>query len=194
MPRTATKTLYLTFDDGPHPVVTAFVLDILKKYNAKGTFFCIGKNVAAYPDTYQRILAEGHSVGNHTHNHMNGWKTSVNDYRQNVQLARKYIDSPLFRPPYGRLTSKQAKQLTMDNRQLSTTGKPDIVMWSILSGDFDTRISGEKCWQNIYKNATDGDIIVFHDSEKAAERLYTALPKTVAYFSAKGFTFSGLPL
>jgi peptidoglycan/xylan/chitin deacetylase (PgdA/CDA1 family) len=191
VPRTTIKTLYLTFDDGPHPTITALVLDLLKKYNAKGTFFCIGKNVAAYPDTYQQILAEGHRAGNHTHNHLNGWKTSAKDYLKNIQLADNYIYSPLFRPPYGKMTGKQAKQF-MNYSSFDTPSQ--IVMWSLLSGDFDTNISGEQCMKNILKNAKDGDIIVFHDSEKAAGRLQVALPKTLEYFSGKGFTFSALPL
>jgi peptidoglycan/xylan/chitin deacetylase (PgdA/CDA1 family) len=188
VPPANAKTLYLTFDDGPHPAITAFVLDMLKKYNAKGTFFCIGENVVKHPDTYQRILAEGHSTGNHTHNHLNGWKTPADLYLKNIQLAGNHIHSPLFRPPYGRMAGKQVKQF------LRHSPSSRIIMWSLLSGDFDTKISGEQCWKNIYKNAKDGDIIVFHDSEKAAERLQVALPKTLECFSGKGFAFSSLPL
>ena len=176
------KKLYLSFDDGPHPVVTPFVLDTLKKYHAKASFFCIGKNVAAYPELYKRILLEGHAVGNHTQNHLNGWKTNDARYLSNITEAAQYIDSKLFRPPYGRITRFQARQV---QERLGLR----VVMWSVLSGDFDTNLEPEKCCTNVQKHAADGSIIVFHDSEKAMPRMGYALPGVLEYFSTRGFGF-----
>ena len=177
------KTLYLTFDDGPNPHVTGFVLDELLKYNAKATFFCIGRNVVENPLTFNRILNEKHAVGNHTHNHLDGWRAPNAEYLQNITEASRYIDSDLFRPPYGRITAKQHKKLR-------TLDKPfTIVMWSVLSGDFDANITPEQCCNNVLKNAESGSIIVFHDSEKAFERLKYALPVVLKYFSEKGYRF-----
>jgi len=184
MPRDQ-KKIYLSFDDGPHPLATGFVLDELKKYNAKATFFCIGKNVAAYPGIYKRILSEGHATGNHTHDHLNGWKTNDKIYFENIAKASKYIDTDLFRPPYGRITRFQAKQAA---DKLGFT----IVMWSVLSGDFDITITPQKCWNNVKRSAGNGSIIVFHDSEKAMERMTYALMEALAYFSKRGFVFEKL--
>jgi len=184
MPRDQ-KKIYLTFDDGPHPVATTFVLDALKKYNASATFFCIGKNTAAYPDIYRRILLEGHATGNHTHDHLNGWQTKDKIYFDNIIQASKYIDSGLFRPPYGRMTRFQA-------RQAAEKMGLRIVMWSVLSADFDLRITSQKCWNNVKGSAGNGSIIVFHDSEKAMERMMYALTETLDYFSKKGFVFEKL--
>jgi peptidoglycan/xylan/chitin deacetylase (PgdA/CDA1 family) len=182
MPNT-TKTLYLTFDDGPHPQATPFVLEEMLKYNAKATFFCIGKNVVDNPLIFKRILDEKHAVGNHTNNHLDGWKTQNAKYLQNIAEAAKYIDSDLFRPPYGRITQKQHKLLTQ-------SAKPfNIVMWSILSGDFDQSITPEQCCKNVLNNAESGSVIVFHDSEKAFERLKYALPVVLKYFSERGYQF-----
>jgi len=176
------KKIYLTFDDGPHPVATPFVLDELKKYKAKATFFCIGKNVVEHPDIYKQILFEGHRVGNHTHNHLNGWKAKDKDYFENIREAKKYIDSNLFRPPYGRITSFQLKNLTQ-------VAAFKIIMWDVLSGDFDKEISSEQCTSNVISNARNGSIIIFHDSEKAFERMKIALPEALKYFFEKGFSF-----
>lgn len=182
MPGTG-KKLYLSFDDGPHPVITGFVLDELKKYNAKATFFCIGKNVLANPVMYGRILDEGHAVGNHSFNHYNGWKTEDAVYLNDIAEAKKYIDSDLYRPPYGRITKFQLARLEQQRFKLKT------VMWSVLSGDFDTAISGEKCWKHIEGKCKPGSIVVFHDSEKAEERLRYALPRTLEHYSRLGFSF-----
>lgn len=184
MPETD-KKIYLSFDDGPHPEATVFALDELKKYDAKASFFCIGKNVAAHPDLYARIVADGHATGNHTYDHMNGWKTNDKTYFENIAKASKYIDTVFFRPPYGRITRFQATQAA---DKLGFT----IVMWSVLSADFDTRISPQKCWNNVKRAAGNGSIIVFHDSEKAMERMKFALTQTLDYFSAKGFVFEKL--
>lgn len=187
---TKDKVLYLTFDDGPHPVATPFVLDELKKYNAKATFFCIGKNVLAYPEIYKRILDEGHSAGNHTQNHLNGWKTKDELYFADIQEAGKHIDSVLFRPPYGRITAFQAKHIS------NTMQKPKakVVMWDVLSADFDTTITGYQCLENVTMNAKQGSIIVFHDSEKALPRVEYSLPKALKFFSDKGYFFKQLEI
>lgn len=179
------KVLYLTFDDGPHPVATPFVLDELKKYNAKATFFCIGKNVLEEPLIYQRIIEEGHAVGNHTHNHLNGWKTKDAVYLENVQQAAKHISSALFRPPYGRITSFQTKHIAKALQKASAK----IIMWDVLSADFDEALTGEQCLQNVVLNAGKGSVIVFHDSEKALKRLEYSLPKVLEYFTEKGYQF-----
>ncbi len=179
----ANKTIYLSFDDGPHPEITPFVLAELKKYNATATFFCIGKNVVTHQDTYKQILDEGHSAGNHTHNHLNGWKTSDEEYINNIALAKKYIDSNLFRPPYGRATKFQLQVLSSPKYQLLP------IMWTVLSGDFDEKLSKEKCLNNVLRNTKDGSIVLFHDSEKAFEKMKYALPKVLKYFSEKGFSF-----
>ncbi len=181
MPRDK-KNIYLSFDDGPHPVATPFVLDILKKFNAQATFFCIGKNVRQEPALYRRILDEGHRVGNHTHNHLNGWKTPNEKYFENIAKAATHIDSHLFRPPYGRTTHFQSAQLRADPFNYK------IIMWDVLSADFDTTISGEQSAKNVIKNARNGSIVIFHDSEKAYERLKIALPETLSYFSEKGIS------
>ena len=135
--------IFLTFDDGPHPTVTPFVLNCLRQYNAKATFFCLGKNVKQYPNVYHKILNEGHRVANHTNNHLNGWKTKNQEYFDNVILAQNYISSNLFRPPYGRITKSQAELLTPAFK---------IIMWDVLSGDFDIKLSPEKCLQNVVSN------------------------------------------
>jgi len=172
----AKPSVYLTFDDGPHPTATPFVLEQLKKYDAKATFFCIGKNVIEHPGIYQQILEEGHATGNHTHNHLNGWKTGTDKYMENILEARKYINSPLFRPPYGRITPFQARQIK------KVIPQAQIIMWDVLSADFDTSINGEACVQNVVFKAKAGSIIVFHDSTKAWDRLEYCLPRILEYF------------
>ncbi len=179
------KTIYLTFDDGPHPTITPFVLEQLDKFKAKATFFCIGKNVEQEQEIYQQIINKGHTIGNHTQNHLNGFKTGNLVYLDNIKEASKHIKSNLFRPPYGRCTSAQAKYIINQLKMI-------IVMWDVLSGDFDINISPEKCTQNVLKNTKAGSIIVFHDSEKAFERLQIALPKTLEHFSKLGYNFKGL--
>lgn len=178
--------LYLTFDDGPHPVITSYVLNELDKYNAKATFFCIGKNVLLYPHIYDDILKRGHTVGNHTHNHLNGWKTPLNLYMENISMAMESIDSKLFRPPYGRITGKQGRALLDKGFK--------VMMWEVLSGDFDRNISPQKCLSNVISKAKNGSIIVFHDSEKAFENLKYALPATLEYFSNKGYAFESITI
>jgi peptidoglycan/xylan/chitin deacetylase (PgdA/CDA1 family) len=185
--RTTDKTLYLTFDDGPHPQVTPFVLDQLLKYNAKATFFCIGKNVNEHFDVYKKIISEGHKVGNHTYNHTNGWKTTDKKYLQDVRQAAKIIDTNIFRPPYGKITKFQIKALQGEGFQLKT------VMWDVLSGDFDKKVSKENCYLNVEKNAKPGSIIVFHDSLKSFPSLEYALPRVLGFYHEKNFQFKILP-
>ena len=175
--------LYLSFDDGPHPEVTPFVLEELKKYGARATFFCIGKNVKEYPQIYKRVLVEGHRVGNHTQNHLNGWKVGDKKYIDNIQAAAERIDSDLFRPPYGRIGVFQSKLLR------AAPFHYKIVMWEVLSGDFDRSIDAKKCAQNVLRHARPGSIVVFHDSEKAFDRLRDALPVVLKHFSELGYRF-----
>lgn len=182
------KVIYLTFDDGPHPEATPFVLDTLKEHQAKATFFCIGKNVVEQPVIYQRIVAEGHAVGNHTFNHLNGWKTSDAMYMDNIAKAKQYIDSSLFRPPYGKITPFQLRLLAKGNFKL----RP--VMWSVLSGDFDGKRSKESCLQNVLKSTENGSIVVFHDSEKAFDKMNYALPKMLVYFKQQGYRFEKIAI
>ena len=182
------KTIYLTFDDGPDLNLTPIVLKELDKYNAKATFFCIGRNVAQHPDLYAAILAKGHSVGNHTYDHLDGWKTNNNDYADNIGQASALINSDLFRPPYGHIKPSQAKALRMRSNPFR------VIMWSVLSGDFDTGISPEKCCRNVIRNARDGSIIVFHESKKAEERMRYSLPIVLKHFSALGFSFEAIPV
>jgi peptidoglycan/xylan/chitin deacetylase (PgdA/CDA1 family) len=181
------RVLYLSFDDGPHPEATPFVLEQLSKFDAKASFFCIGKNVQLYPEIYDAILAAGHVVGNHTQNHMNGWKNTTENYMTDIQEATKLIDSNLFRPPYGRISFSQIKALRLDPNL-----PQQIMMWDVLSGDFDTAITGEKCAQNVIQHAGPGSIVVFHDSAKAMDRLRIALPKVLAHFSKIGYQFKAL--
>lgn len=175
------KTIYLTFDDGPTPEVTEFVLDELKKFDAKATFFCIGKNVKCHHHLYERILEDGHAVGNHTFNHLNGFLTKNKEYIENVQHAAAHIHTNLFRPPYGKIKSSQGKELLKQGYK--------IIMWDVLSADFDKNISPEKCLENVLENTSNGSIIVMHDSQKAKEKLYYSLPRILAHFSEKGFEF-----
>ncbi len=189
------KEIYLTFDDGPIPVVTEFVLNELKKHNAKGTFFCIGDNIKKHPAIFSRIIKEGHSIGNHTYNHLNGWKTSKANYIKNTILCESIISNTiekpqqlkslkLFRPPYGKVKSNQAKQLLKRGYK--------IIMWSVLSGDFDKLITKEECLYNVVKNTKGGSIIVFHDSVKASDKLYYTLPKILEKFTKKGYEFKAI--
>lgn len=178
------KILYLTFDDGPHPTLTPWVLATLKKHQAKGTFFCLGKNVDAYPDIYEQILAEGHHVGNHTQHHLRGWTTKKQHYLKDITECAKRIKSNLFRPPYGRISPLQIKSLKRDYK---------IVMWDILAWDFKKEVSPEKCLQNITKHATAGSIIVLHDNDKSEQNLRYSLPRALEYFSNKGYRFEVIP-
>ena len=200
------NAIYLTFDDGPVPEITPWVLDILKKHNAKASFFCIGDNVQKYPDIFNRILSEGHEIGNHTYNHLNGWKTSTSEYIVNTWKTEEIMNNAgiqpqtnnagiinsepqtpnykLFRPPYGRIKNSQA-------RQIKNAGFK-IVMWDVISGDYDQEFSAEKCFNNVIENATAGSTIVLHDSKKAWDNLKIILPKILEYYKEKGLEFRSL--
>ena len=176
----AEPAVYLTFDDGPHPEITPWVLEQLRKWNVRATFFCIGARVVQYPEIMAQILQEGHTVGNHTHTHLNGWKATDKVYLQDIEQAREFIPSGLFRPPYGRIRQSQIKEL------VHSFGDR-VVMWSLLSGDFDRSLSGEQCMRNVLTTIRSGDIVVFHDSEKAWERLEYCLPRILAYIKEQNW-------
>lgn len=186
---TEDRTLYLTFDDGPHPEITPFVLDLLQQYRAKASFFCIGQRVKEYPEVYRRILAEGHRVGNHTHTHLNGWKTTAGKYKDDIAEAARYIHSNLFRPPYGRMRPQQARLVVKAMQRQDAK----IIMWDLLSGDFDITITGEHCFEICKNKWRPGSIIVMHDSEKAWDRLSILLPRLLELASREGYTFKSLP-
>lgn len=178
------KILYLTFDDGPIPEVTPWVLEELKKRNVKATFFCIGDNVRKYPMIFQSIRENGHTTGNHTYHHLNGWNTADKKYSEDIELANKLISSRLFRPPYGKIRISQISALKKKYR---------IVMWDVLSKDYDINLNGEHCYQRVIKSAQPGSVIVFHDSLKAQDRIRFALPKVMDHFIKMGYTFAALP-
>ncbi len=177
------KKIYLTFDDGPVPEVTPWVLDQLKQHNAHATFFCVGENVMKYPDLFRQIKEQGHGVGNHTHNHLSGWATDYTAYIQNVEICSQLVNSTLFRPPYGRLRRRQAQELMRHYR---------IVMWDVLSGDFDPELDPVRCYSNVVDHAGEGSIVVFHDSVKAWDNLHYTLPRVLSHFRDKGFEFARL--
>jgi peptidoglycan/xylan/chitin deacetylase (PgdA/CDA1 family) len=180
---TQEKVLYLTFDDGPVPEVTPWVLEQLEEYNAKATFFCVGENVQHHPDIFNRVTAAGHSVGSHTFNHLNGWVTDNVPYFHNVRYGAQLVGTELFRPPYGRIKRKQAQFLQRHYR---------IVMWDMLSGDFDNDLDANQVAQNVIQNAKPGSIVVFHDSLKAIRNLRKALPQVLKHFSDLGYRFEAL--
>ncbi len=181
--KTHEKIIYLTFDDGPIPEVTPWVLQQLKGYDAKATFFCVGENVKKHPEIFAQVKSENHQLGHHTFSHLNGWKTKNESYFSDVEKGNAVCPSPLFRPPYGKLKRKQIQVLKKLYR---------IIMWDVLSYDFDKNCSPEKCFQNVLKHATNGSIIVFHDSLKAEQNLRYALPKVLDYFSKKGYRFEAI--
>ena len=176
-------TLYLTFDDGPVAGVTDWVLKILEEYKAKATFFCVGDNVKKNPVLFKQIVDQGHSVANHSYNHLSGWKTSNYTYYKNVLQANELIKSKLFRPPYGRITRQQVKGLKKRYK---------IIMWDVLSGDFDTNLKPETCINNVISASKSGSIIVFHDSEKSKINLMETLPEVLRYYTAEGYIFKNI--
>jgi len=185
------KVIYLTFDDGPTPEITEWTLNQLHKYNAKATFFCIGKNIEEKPNVFQQIIKDGHRIGNHTNNHLNCLNTTTTNYIENIDLAEKSIQkevknksNKLFRPPYGKLKFKASKLIRNKGYK--------IIMWDVLSADFDLSISSEKCLQNVLKNAKSGSVVVFHDSLKASAKLKFALPKVLEHYTNKGFRFKSI--
>ncbi len=187
---TSEKIIYLTFDDGPTPEITQFILKNLEKFNARATFFCVGENIQKYPEVFQEIIRKYHAIGNHTFNHLKGWKTANNYYINNTEKAQLTIEkhlttnAKLFRPPYGKIGYFQSKKLLLKGYK--------IIMWDVLSGDFDSNISKEKVLSNVLKNTTNGSIVVFHDHQKAFDNLKFTLPKVLDYFSAKGYRFEAI--
>jgi peptidoglycan/xylan/chitin deacetylase (PgdA/CDA1 family) len=188
------KKIYLTFDDGPTPEITFWVLNQLEQYNAKATFFCIGKNIAAHPEIFNQILEKGHSIGNHTNNHLNGWKTATDEYLANFELCEaaisnqrseiKNLKSKIFRPPYGKIKEAQAKKLRQQGYK--------IIMWDVLSADFDQNITKEACLDNVVSNTKSGSIIIFHDSVKAFKNLEYVLPKVLKHLAEHQFSFEAI--
>jgi peptidoglycan-N-acetylglucosamine deacetylase len=180
---TSRKEVFLTFDDGPVPEVTPLVLGILKKYNVKATFFCVGENVQKYPEVFDLLLKDGHAIGNHTYHHVKAWKTDFNTYLSEVEECNILVKSSLFRPPHGQINRMLVRNLSADYQ---------LIMWSALTGDYDKKLSGSRCLENAVKNTKPGSIIVFHDSVKALERMQHALPLYIEYCLNEGYSFSVL--
>ncbi|HEY0039560.1 MAG TPA: polysaccharide deacetylase family protein [Flavisolibacter sp.] len=187
---TKEKTVYLSFDDGPHPTITPWVLNELKKFSAKATFFCIGNNVVQHRSVYERVVAEGHAIGNHTFHHLNGWKTSDKTYLADVAKAADVMSTNLFRPPYGKIKKEQAEAL---KHGVNGT-QHNIIMWDVLSADFDTSISPGQCTRNVLKNVRSGSIVVFHDSEKAFTNLKKTLPEVLSALQNEGYRFEEIKM
>ncbi|MGC3948662.1 MAG: polysaccharide deacetylase family protein [Chryseolinea sp.] len=186
----ATKTLFLTFDDGPVPGPTEFVIETLKAANVKGTFFCIGDNIRKHPTVFRSMIAQGHRIGNHTFNHLNGWRTTRQKYLDNVEQCASVIEEPsgpeekpLFRPPYGRITRDQISGLSSFK----------IIMWDVLTMDYRRTLSPEQCLRNTIGAARDGSIVVFHDSLKAEKNLVYTLPRFIDHFKSRDYEFSVIP-
>ena len=175
------KKLFLTFDDGPHPVITSKVLNILEEYNAKATFFCVGENVKEHPEIYNEILSKGHQTGNHTYNHLRGWNTTAKRYIESVKRCNRLVRSDLFRPPHGRITWKQFRALKKEGYR--------IIMWSVLTRDYNKRADKNGLLERAIHKTRPGSIIVFHDSKKAEENLFYLLPKFLDHFTGKGYSF-----
>ena len=177
---TKEKVIFLTFDDGPVPEVTNKVLEILKRYNAKATFFCVGDNIRKYPECYQSLLDQGHSVGNHTMYHSNGLRTTFEDYKTSVEECEALCESNLFRPPYGRITKKQLRYVKSKGYR--------IILWTVISFDYNQKYSPALCLKNSLKLKA-GDIILFHDNPKAERNMLFCLERVLSFYSKKGFRF-----
>jgi len=175
---TAERKVFITFDDGPTPELTTEILAILESYEARATFFCVGDNVVRYPDIFRQIIQSGHSVGNHSHHHLKGWYTSCSQYLEDVSQASKFLDSKLYRPPYGLITFRQVRELSKQFQ---------VVMWSVLTRDFDPSVSREKCLEIAIRGTEPGAIIVFHDNLKASEKMLYALPRMLEYLREEGY-------
>ncbi|MBP1630339.1 MAG: polysaccharide deacetylase family protein [Bacteroidetes bacterium] len=177
------KTIYLTFDDGPVPDVTIEVLNLLDKYNAKATFFCVAQNIIKHPEVFEEIKKRGHRLGNHTFHHLKGWKTKDEEYFSDIKMADELVCSNLFRPPYGRIKPQQFLFLRKKYR---------IILWSVISYDYNSLLSKRRVWKNVRNNITDNDIVLFHDNIKAKENMLHALNNTLSFFSAKGYCFKSI--
>lgn len=179
------SAIYLTFDDGPIPEVTEYVLETLNKYEAKATFFCVGDNVRKYPDIFKQLKSAGHSIGNHTYHHIDGYTSSAAKYYKNILKADEIIKSPLFRPPYGHITYKQAKALRKKGFKL--------ILWSLLTADFDTKLDPKNMWRYIEKNIKAGDIIVLHDNIKSFEKIKFVLPLILELAVSRNWSLKAIP-
>lgn len=177
--------VFLTFDDGPTPGVTEWILKELDRFGVKATFFCLGKNVEMYPDLHARIIAAGHRVGNHTYSHLKGWEMKTENYLGDIDLADQFVGSGLFRPPYGRILPRQARLIAKRYK---------IVMWDILSRDYNRKLRPRTCLNNVIRHVRPGDIVVFHDSEKAFRNLHFALPRTLKYLEEHGMKCKSIEL
>ena len=207
------RVIFLTFDDGPIPIVTPWVLKTLKNFNAKATFFCIGENIRKHSEIFEQIKTDGHAIGNHTYNHLKGWKTDNETYLENFKQCQELTQTNLFRPPYGRIKRSQIdllenQVLRIENQDISIKYQDNeveseinhkskiknlkIIMWDVLSGDFDIKLSSEKCLKNVLKHTQNGSIVVFHDSLKAWDRLEYTLPKALEQWTKQGYTFETL--
>lgn len=176
--------VYLTFDDGPHPIITGQVLDVLAEHSMPATFFCVGQNVEKHPAVMARIAEEGHAVGNHTYAHESGWKTPNFQYLKSYSKCQTVTKAKWFRPPYGRITRSQAAAIQ---------SKTNIIMWDVLSGDFDSSKSPENCFNELMINTRPGAIVVFHDSEKAAARMVPILGPYIRWLKSEGYDCHLLP-
>ncbi|MFC5282155.1 polysaccharide deacetylase family protein [Pedobacter alpinus] len=202
----ADKSIFLTFDDGPTPIVTPWVLKTLKKFNAKATFFCIGDNINKNYKIFEQLKANGHAIGNHTYNHLKGWRTDDETYLANIKKCQELTQTHLFRPPYGRIKKSQIKMILSEKQEQRAKSKDSlqnpctfnpkpptsIIMWDVLSGDFDTSLSPEKCLKNVLKHTENGSIVVFHDSLKAWDRLEYVLPKALEVWQNEEYEFKTL--
>lgn len=191
------QSVYLTFDDGPTPDVTDWVIDQLAPYQAKATFFCMGKQAVLHPQLLQAVQQAGHSIGNHTYHHLNGWKTPLPQYAQDIARCAEVVQSGLFRPPYGKITLAQANYLLQHPQLLHPSQSPQIIMWSVVSADWDSQLHWKQCLENITKHVSltaspYSPILVFHDSEKAAQNLKQLLPAVLDYFAYKKFAFNAI--
>ncbi len=180
---TTEKIIYLTFDDGPIPGTTPEILSILKDHQVPATFFCVGDNVRKYPEVFEMVKNEGHSIGNHGFNHLNGWKTPPGAYIENVHRCNDYFKTDLFRPPYGRFSFTQYILLRKEFR---------FILWSVLTWDFKNTTTPEKCLSNAISNSRAGSIVVFHDNLKTIENVRYALPRFLDHFLDKGYRFEGI--
>lgn len=181
------KQIFLTFDDGPVPGITDYVLDVLSEYKVKATFFCVGENVTKHPSTFERLVREGHAVGNHTYNHLDGWRVNLQVYLDNINHCRDSIinhgyssDYFLFRPPYGKI------KMGLSNRIVNNF---KIIMWDVLTYDFSPNISAERCLKESIKHTRNGSIVLFHDSRKTIHKLKIVIPKYIAYFLDRNYEF-----
>jgi peptidoglycan/xylan/chitin deacetylase (PgdA/CDA1 family) len=180
---TKEKLVYLTFDDGPTPEVSHWVLDVLDIHEIKATFFCIGQQVEKYPDTFQEIIKRGHAIGNHTYHHLSGWKCTDEQYITDTERAADLIQSNLFRPPYGRIKRSQYAALKKQYK---------IIMWDVLSKDYDMEVQPEACIKNVVSNIKPGSIIVMHDSVKAQRNMKHSLPLIIHDLFNLGYQFGNL--